>query len=521
MAKLYGNRWEIDRSLGQGGQADVFLVKDVSGAVSDLSVLKRIRNGKRRDRFVAEVNACKMLSHPNIIRVLDHSALDVDDDNEEKMYLVMPLMKAGSLERRVALYKDSLDSTLPAAMAMADGLGHAHVHNVVHRDVKPANILFANEDHVATLSDFGICLIRGEERATETGERVGPWDFMAPELLGGGQLDVTPSVDIYSLGKVIYYMLSGGIIVPREDHARPEYDIFARKGGRYVILARLLDRMICVLDKRIQTMGEVKAELHRISAWEEKQGTAISPGAAAVLSSILDAQRSALSLQEHNARVHAEEQATLARYKGLLSKWLTERIQALVEVLSNPSLISARALTLAELEKSSEKCARLRLGYGHTFAELMVNQGLELGLASGGFHKTHRLLLNVYDTKTWQLTIGPQVQKRERTDPGILFVPYYFADEHWQSLFRKTSAPTTPNTFGVGAVLQQLTTAARIQEPNAPRTLDMQNTLCHQTTVGKWPEDADAYNQVKEAAVERLLDRIRAWSKGPFATLDL
>jgi hypothetical protein len=59
------------------------------------------------------------------MRVIDHSALDVADDNEEKMYLVMQLMKAGSLEKRVALYKDSLDSTLQVAMALADGLGHA------------------------------------------------------------------------------------------------------------------------------------------------------------------------------------------------------------------------------------------------------------------------------------------------------------------------------------------------------------------------------------------------------------
>jgi serine/threonine protein kinase len=274
MAKVYGDRWELVGSLGRGGQAEVFTVNDLRGEVPDLSVLKRILNGKRRHRFLNEVGACKRLSHPNVMRIIDHSALEVDDDSAERMYLVMPLMAEGSLERRIALYKDSLDSTLQVAVALADGLQHAHASGVIHRDVKPANILFASPDHIPTISDFGICLIRGEERTTETGERVGPADFMAPELLRGGQLDVKPSVDVYSLGKVMYYMLSGGVVVPREDHGLSEYDIFSRRGGRYLLLARLLDRMICKLDARIKTTEEVKKELQRISTWEEKQATA-------------------------------------------------------------------------------------------------------------------------------------------------------------------------------------------------------------------------------------------------------
>jgi serine/threonine protein kinase len=84
--------------------------------------------------------------------------------------------------------------------------------------VKPENILFENDGDHVWLSDFGICLIADQStRHTEPGEVVGPVVFMAPELEGGGQLDVTADTDIYSLGKVIYYMLTGGVRLPREN----------------------------------------------------------------------------------------------------------------------------------------------------------------------------------------------------------------------------------------------------------------------------------------------------------------
>ncbi len=189
MGKVYGERWEIRETLGRGGQADVFRVDDLSGREVSPSVLKRILNAKRRSRFVGEVKACKKLSHPNIITVVDHSALDSDETSPERMYLVMPWMAAGDLEKRAAhCLPGSVDSTLLVAAALASGLAHAHSHGVIHRDVKPANILFAKDDHVPVLSDFGICLLRDDARLTETGEVVGPRAFIAPELEDGGSL---------------------------------------------------------------------------------------------------------------------------------------------------------------------------------------------------------------------------------------------------------------------------------------------------------------------------------------------
>jgi serine/threonine protein kinase len=86
----------------------------------------------------------------------------------------------------------------------------AHAANVIHRDVKPKNILFTGNGHETWLTDFGICLIREAPRITELPEVMGPREFMAPELADGGELDVTPAADLYSLGKLIYFMISGG-----------------------------------------------------------------------------------------------------------------------------------------------------------------------------------------------------------------------------------------------------------------------------------------------------------------------
>ncbi|MDE2141180.1 MAG: serine/threonine protein kinase, partial [Elusimicrobia bacterium] len=509
MPKVYGGRWEIESSLDQGGQATIFLVKDLKKAIPDPSVLKRISNSKRRPRFVTEVKTCKKLAHKNIMKVIDHSALEAEGDDDEKMYLVMPHMKSGSLEKRAGLYKESMDSTLQVAAALADGLQHAHMNGVTHRDVKPANILFAEEDHVPTISDFGICLLRGEPRATDTGERVGPWAFMAPELEGGGQLDVTNSVDVYSLGKVIYFMLSGGVILPRERLSDPQYDLFKGRGGRYALLARLLDRMICVREKRIQTMSEVIKELQRIEDWEQKQEKALSRGASALLSGMLDDQRAALGIDEHNRLVEAEEKSRLETYTHLISDWTAQRLQDLTKALTQQDLSSARILTPKERDESNKACSRIALDGvrgGGQFADLEISWGLEFSLRSETFHRKHRLLLNTYSLRELRITLGGQRQKRAVVDHAILFAPYYFADEHWQAFFANKAA-----------------IAALARQPHRPRVLlgrnfvqrfDKQQALFHQTTIGTWPTDADKYQATIDAALEILALPGLAWVAG-------
>lgn len=152
MAQLYGGRWRLlDKPpLGNGGQADVFRVIDESGVVPGESALKRVRNPKRHARFLREIEAIKRLtdpvtnqSHPNVVSLIDHSALD-DAENPAKQYLVMPIAEGRDLSDpdRLSLYENSLDGVLIVAKQIASALKAAHAVEVIHRDVKPENVLF-------------------------------------------------------------------------------------------------------------------------------------------------------------------------------------------------------------------------------------------------------------------------------------------------------------------------------------------------------------------------------------------
>ena len=272
MAKIYGNRWKIldGPSLGQGGQGTVFRVTDVSGEHPGEFALKRIHNTKRQARFVREIEAVGRLQHPNIVRLVDHSALEQSSGDADKLFLVMPLARGGDLSdaERIANYKVNLDSTVAVAKQLAQGLSHAHANGVIHRDIKPENILFPGIGHETWISDFGICLLRDFSPVTPSDEVMGPRHFMAPELEGGGRLDVSPAADVYSLGKVIYYMISGGVILPRERLGEARYKAVLEHGPRYQLLQLLLERMISSLDRRPQTMDVVIAELNSIEEWE-------------------------------------------------------------------------------------------------------------------------------------------------------------------------------------------------------------------------------------------------------------
>ena len=237
----------------------------------------------------------------------------------------MPIADGSDLSKsgRIELYRETLDGTLLVAKQIASGLGSAHASNVVHRDVKPQNVLFTGHGHDIWISDFGICLIRGQDRITVTPEAVGPRAFMAPELEGGGKLEVTPAADIYSLGKVIYYMVSGGLILPRERLHEEEYSRIFDRGERYGLLYHLLMKMVCSLSSRLQTMEEVIRDLENIQAWE--QNAQLLPISRTGLAAIARMQRRAVDAdrirsEQMTAREH--EHRTFESAKEGFIDWL-------------------------------------------------------------------------------------------------------------------------------------------------------------------------------------------------------
>jgi hypothetical protein len=276
MAQDEYGKWEIVDAIDEGGQAHVFRVKDRTDARTGIFALKRLRNSKRIERFRNEAEAVAALKHPNVVPLIDKSALHDPVNKNDRRYLVMPLAEGGSLED-AARFKGDARRVIGVARQIAAGLAAAHTHTprIIHRDVKPGNVLFPKKDaDDVWVSDFGICLIDdGRPRQTEDGEKPGPAMFMAPELEGGGQLAVGPEADVYSLGKVIFFMLSGGTILPRERLEESPYrEVLEVSGlGR---LKALLSRMIRRdPTTRIQTMAEVIEHLDSILAGMDRAGT--------------------------------------------------------------------------------------------------------------------------------------------------------------------------------------------------------------------------------------------------------
>lgn len=112
--KLYGGRWRLLESLGEGGQGDVFRVEDANCEWPDQYALKRVRSPRRYKRFRHEVEAIKTLDHPNVIKLIDHSALDDQGTAADRQFLIMPIAKGGDLSKpgRRKLYESDLHAVL-------------------------------------------------------------------------------------------------------------------------------------------------------------------------------------------------------------------------------------------------------------------------------------------------------------------------------------------------------------------------------------------------------------------------
>lgn len=198
MAKAYGGRWKVVSTISAGGQGDVYRVTDATGELAGEWALKRLRRKDRISRFRQEVEILRRLRHDNIITIVD--AQLVEDGADEASFLVMPIARHGDLDARLDIYTGHLDSIVGVAKQIGRALAHAHAAKVVHRDVKPGNILFPEVGHKVWVADFGLSLDQTAGRKTLDGEVVGPRFFIAPELDEGGAVDVTPAADIYSLG---------------------------------------------------------------------------------------------------------------------------------------------------------------------------------------------------------------------------------------------------------------------------------------------------------------------------------
>jgi|APEBP8051072266_1049373.scaffolds.fasta_scaffold01277_2 serine/threonine protein kinase len=255
MTKVKSYReWEILKSLGEGGQGFVYLVKKKGDSEGKQFVLKRLKNINRIERFQKEIETIIKFDHDNIVRYVD------SDLTSDPPYLVMEYCKNGSLDK-YDLSRYSLLEKLELFESICKGFAYAHDKNIVHRDIKPSNI-FMNERSNPVIGDFGICFVDDAgERFTTTEEIVGPLLYIAPELEDGRLDEISTTSDVYSLGKLLYWLVASKIF-NREKHRDTNYDLTKSQKGENYLLYELLDKMITSnIKMRLKNASEILSEL--------------------------------------------------------------------------------------------------------------------------------------------------------------------------------------------------------------------------------------------------------------------
>ncbi|MEO6210139.1 MAG: serine/threonine-protein kinase, partial [Gemmatimonadaceae bacterium] len=201
--------YELVNELGRGGMGIVYRAKD--RRLKRLVAIKLLPpelafRSEIKTRFLREAETAAQLSHPNIVPIYSV------DEREGLVYFVMALVEGPTLAKK--MYEDgqmSVDETRRVLREVADALAYAHARGVIHRDIKPDNILLDKESGRALVTDFGIARAIQEgsdSRLTATGVAIGTPAFMSPEQAAGDR-EIDGRTDLYALGVVAYQMLSG------------------------------------------------------------------------------------------------------------------------------------------------------------------------------------------------------------------------------------------------------------------------------------------------------------------------
>ncbi len=201
------NRYDVERPLGSGGMGEVYLAHDMTLGRDVALKLLRSQFAKDREsaeRFKREATSAARLSHPNIVQVYDRG-----DAKDGTSYIAMEYVPGGTLKDRIT-QDGPLDSRVAASFGyqVAEALGAAHAKGVVHRDIKPQNVLITASGE-AKVADFGIAraLSAATDSQTKTGTVMGTAGYMSPEQALGEP--ATPKSDLYSLGIVLYEAITG------------------------------------------------------------------------------------------------------------------------------------------------------------------------------------------------------------------------------------------------------------------------------------------------------------------------
>ena len=266
IGQVLSSRYRLEAKLGSGGMSTVYLALDetLQRKVA-AKVLHREMSDQpdQLERFRREARAVAQISHPNVV-----SVIDAGNDEDGHPYIVFEYVEGETLKQRIDRFgRLPLDEAAAYAIEVGRGLQAAHLAHMVHRDVKPQNVLIDTEGR-AKVTDFGIALSQQDDGLTKTGRVLGTTDYVSPEQAMGKAVD--DRSDIYSLGILLYEMLRGEVPFKAETlvgvamkHVNDEMpDIQTSRPGTSSALAAVIERATQKdPKKRYPDMGAMLADL--------------------------------------------------------------------------------------------------------------------------------------------------------------------------------------------------------------------------------------------------------------------
>src|SRR6188472_366497 len=280
-------RYRLEALIGAGGMSTVYravdrtLERDVAIKLMHREIAS---DSDQLERFRREARAVAQLSHPHIVGVIDAG----EDDHTP--YIVFEYVEGETLKDRIRrLGRLPVPEAVAYAIEIARALGAAHERQIVHRDVKPQNVMI-DEEGTAKVTDFGIARTMTEEGLTADGRVLGTTDYVSPEQALGHA--VGPQSDLYSLGIVLYEMLTGDVPFTGENqvavamkHVREELpDVQLRRPEVSSALAAVVDRATAKdLDRRYANDGELIGDLEDVLAIETARSGQATGEATAVI----------------------------------------------------------------------------------------------------------------------------------------------------------------------------------------------------------------------------------------------
>jgi serine/threonine protein kinase len=304
-------QWERVKRLGGGGQSDVFLVRSPARATQRAACLRTVRTALDQDKRAELADAMWSYSRPDslselgamkVFRIRDEGGEQQAVDrlkqefkilsenrpglpkllasNESERWIVTEFFPDGTLEDNILLYKGKPALALKALLSLVNTVAQLHDEGIVHRDIKPANVFVKQNDELV-LGDFGIVFLPEQPaRLTRTNESVGPHDYMPPWADIGGRLEkIDCNFDVYMLGKLLWCMVAGRLVLQREWFQRPQNDVTVmfKHDPHAHMINTILEK--CVVERQQDCVGihDIRAMVIAFVSLIEQDGQLLQP----------------------------------------------------------------------------------------------------------------------------------------------------------------------------------------------------------------------------------------------------